>query len=250
MRPAVEAPVRRAAEIGELVRELLVDVLQARRHGLALGHGEAVAARLPGLVVRVLAHNDHLDLLQRRGARPGVDQLGRRVDGAPGALLGVQEALELRKARLLHCGLQAREPLLVHRGALQGERVVRRKERRHGARQRRLGGRWLGGRRGGRRLGRGRRGRCRRLGRRRRFGRLFARLRLGLLHGLDQVLIDEAELVKLVVLRRAERRAARCLRAAARTRELGRRRCIAPGSHTRQRHPEHLGGADQWTRSH
>ncbi|WFD45722.1 hypothetical protein GLX27_000346 [Malassezia furfur] len=111
-------------KIGVLGLELLVDILQARGNCLAHRHRERVATRLARLMIRILADDDDLDLFERSRARPAVDELRRRENSLPRALLTVQELFETCKTVTAHRGLQPVEPFLVHRRALQGERIV------------------------------------------------------------------------------------------------------------------------------
>ncbi len=78
----------------EIALDLLVDVLQRRRHRHARLHGKAQPVRLAEAVVRVLAEDHHLHRVERRGIERGEDLRPRRKDARALALAIAQEHRE------------------------------------------------------------------------------------------------------------------------------------------------------------
>lgn len=81
LRPLAEVAVLGHSELDLLVAaQVLVDVLQRGRRGHGFEHAEAESMGLSGLVVRVLADNDHLDAVDGRHLKRVEDVLLDRID--------------------------------------------------------------------------------------------------------------------------------------------------------------------------
>lgn len=81
LRPLAEIPVLGHSELDVLIAaEVLVDVLERGRRRHWFEHTEAKSMSLPGLVVRVLADDDHLDASDGRHLKGVEDVLLLRVD--------------------------------------------------------------------------------------------------------------------------------------------------------------------------
>ncbi len=81
---ALGSPAAQVAVVGygqaQVGLQLLVNVDQRRRHPHPLGHGEAQAHSLAGVVVRVLPKDHYFDLLKGRRIERIEDEAPRRVD--------------------------------------------------------------------------------------------------------------------------------------------------------------------------
>ena len=88
---ALTGPAAQAATGGDggagVVGHLLEDILERRGEGHAVGHGEAEALGLAGLVVGVLAEDDDLDAVEGAEVEGVEDGGGRGIAGALAILL-------------------------------------------------------------------------------------------------------------------------------------------------------------------
>ena len=97
----------------EVAVDLLDDVDQRRRHGDAVGDGEAEAHGLPGFVVGVLPEDDDLHLVERRVVE-GVEYLAARRIAGVLLPFGDEELLELGEVGRLKLRLQHGIPTGVY----------------------------------------------------------------------------------------------------------------------------------------
>ena len=81
------------AEIGV---QLLEDVLQRRRWGNAVAHGETESFGLSGTVIRILAEEHDFDVGERTTIEGGKDFTGGGIAGA-GGIFGAHEVCKHRK---------------------------------------------------------------------------------------------------------------------------------------------------------
>ena len=113
-RPLLEVARTRHGH-AEVVVQLLEDVLQAGREGHAIGHREREAVGLSRTVVRVLAQDDHLHLVERREVESVKDQRTRGINGIL-SLLAHEERLEVGKIGCLELWPQHLVPAFVDIG--------------------------------------------------------------------------------------------------------------------------------------
>ena len=95
------------------VDDLLVDVLQRWRLVRPLPHRERQAHGLAGLVVRILTHDDDLDLAKRRQAERVEDLVHRRIDGMR-PVFALQERPQLQIVRLDLLLVEQGLPVVAH----------------------------------------------------------------------------------------------------------------------------------------
>ncbi len=98
--PMLEIAMIRQGQ-SEIVADLLKDIDQRRRRLYALRYGKGEAVRLSWPVIRILAKDDDPHFFQRRVLKGIEYQSPWRVDRLPCRLLGLQEADDLPKIRLL-----------------------------------------------------------------------------------------------------------------------------------------------------
>ena len=99
----------------DVVVQLLEDVLQTRWERNAIGHRKREAMRLSRAMIRVLAENDHLHLIERRKVERIENQWPRRKNGIL-PLLTDEERLEVGEIRCLKLRLQHLVPTFIDVG--------------------------------------------------------------------------------------------------------------------------------------
>ncbi|MNN38170.1 hypothetical protein D3C81_1521540 [compost metagenome] len=103
--PGLQATVVGDVDV-EVALEFLVDVEQRRRRGDARLHRKAQPMGLAGAVVRVLAEDHYLDLVQWSGIERIEDQRPRREDFLAGGVLLAQEFAQFGHVGLVELGAQ------------------------------------------------------------------------------------------------------------------------------------------------
>ena len=97
----------------QVISNLLEDVLQRRREGDAFLNREAQPMSLSGLMIGILANDDHLHLVERTEVEGVEDEAGRRVARRLLVLLS-DGGRQLLEVRLLELRLQLRLPCGFH----------------------------------------------------------------------------------------------------------------------------------------
>ena len=111
---ALVGPALQVAVVGDVdvqvALELFIDVHQRRRRRHARLHREAQTVGLARAVVRVLAEDHHLDLVQRRRVERVENHRARRIDFLAGRLLLAQELAQLGHVGLVELSTQCLLP--------------------------------------------------------------------------------------------------------------------------------------------
>lgn len=79
-RPRLEIAVGRDRASAEIAHNLFINILQRGWHCHLFWHGEAEAVGLPRAVIRILAQDDHLYLVEGAELEGVKDEFRRRVD--------------------------------------------------------------------------------------------------------------------------------------------------------------------------